>query len=150
MNRRDFLTICGGVTVGSLSGCLTGRPPGEDDDKPPSRKKWIENAAGDSEIVDQTDRDTITVIVGAKTSKGPFGFAPVAVRITPGTKVQFKWSGEGAYHNVIDEGGAFHTDLYIDKGIHFSYTFETPGDYLYFCEPHKAAYNMQGAIIVEE
>jgi halocyanin-like protein len=90
----------------------------------------------------------VTVRVGTKANGGNFGFTPAAVRVDAGTAVGWEWTGKGGSHNVVDEDGAFESELVNEEGHSFAHTFEESGVSLYFCTPHKGV-GMKGAVIVE-
>jgi len=76
-------------------------------------------------------------------------FDPETVEIEAGTTVC--WPNEGRNeHNVKpDEGDLFGTDS-IDPGEAYTYTFEDPGTYAYYCSFHGAPGRGQiGEVIVE-
>ncbi|WP_458206508.1 plastocyanin/azurin family copper-binding protein [Haladaptatus sp. NG-SE-30] len=95
---------------------------------------------------------------GTETVKvGPGGnltFEPAELSISPGTTV--KWVWESNTHNVVPEsqpegsswkgskGGESKT---YDSGHTYSHTFDTEGEYEYYCSPHKSA-GMTGTISV--
>jgi len=101
--------------------------------------------------VDRRDRDEVTVQVGAEASTGPFAFDPPAVAVSPGTTVTFDWASAG--HNVLVEsrpdGASWsgHEPL-ENQGFSTRHTFETEGDYKYYCEPHLSA-GMKGVVEVK-
>ncbi|WP_227376081.1 plastocyanin/azurin family copper-binding protein [Haladaptatus halobius] len=95
---------------------------------------------------------------GTKTVKvGPGGnltFEPSELSIPPGTTV--KWVWESNTHNVVPEsqpegsswqGSKGAPNKTYDSGHTYSHTFDTPGTYEYFCQPHKSA-GMTGSITV--
>lgn len=69
-------------------------------------------------------------------------FSPGNVTIVAGGTVT--WTTEGALdHTVSSETGAFDGNL--SRGRPYSRTFDTPGVFAYFCEPHPW---MTGAVTV--
>jgi halocyanin-like protein len=101
----------------------------------------------DGTVADETGSGNVEVQVGAEGNDGNFAFAPPAVRIDAGTDINWTWTGEGGQHNVVHEDGAFESDLIEEGGNDFQHTFEEPGVYLYFCNPHGSL-GMKGAVIV--
>ena len=137
-------------------------------------------------VVDMTGQDTVDVVNGAMTnveipdfplSMVPVAFDPVAVEVSPGTEVVWTWQEypEGfpeIPHNVVslkedDNGDPLFENpegVVYDPGLTYSVTFDEPGNYLYYCTPHGApfevldfrgetVYNefgMRGAIIVSD
>ncbi|WP_435349504.1 plastocyanin/azurin family copper-binding protein [Haloarchaeobius sp. HRN-SO-5] len=129
LSRRRLLGIGATALPAALAGCLGGG--GGDDDEVPEN----------------------TVIVGPDNT---FVFEPDSLTVSPGTEVTWEWDSNT--HNVVvesqpdgadwpgTEGGESQT---FDEGYVYSYTFEVPGTYTYYCSPHRAQ-GMQGEIIVEE
>jgi plastocyanin len=71
-------------------------------------------------------------------------FSPMTLAVPAGTKVM--WVNEDAApHTVTDKGDIFHSTL-LDKKGSFSYTFEAPGEFTYFCTIHPM---MVGRIVVK-
>jgi halocyanin-like protein len=99
-------------------------------------------------VVDESGSSSVTVTVGADNGGQPYGFGPAAVNVSTGTQVTWEWNGEGGAHNVIDEDGAFESELVSEEGHTFSYTFDSAGTYTYYCQPHKAL-GMKGVVVVE-
>ena len=73
-----------------------------------------------------------------------FAFAPANIVIDAGTTVTWtNYDNEG--HTVTsDEGDELKSER-LGKGETFRYTFDTPGEYYYHCEPHS---NMHGLVTV--
>lgn len=82
-----------------------------------------------------TSGGTVTVDI-----KG-FAYVSPTTRIGPGTKITWK-NYDDVAHNVI--GAGFQSKL-LKKGESFSYTFNVPGVYPYYCSVHP---NMRGEIVV--
>jgi halocyanin-like protein len=99
-------------------------------------------------IVDKTGQSEVTVMNGAEGNNGNYAFDPSAIRIDAGTTVVWEWTGQGGQHNVVDEDGAFESELVQEEGHTFEHTFEESGLTLYYCQPHKPL-GMTGAIVVE-
>lgn len=112
--------------------------------------RWaVESSNFDGTVADETDADTATVTVGAEGNGGRFAFDPPVVKVSPGTTVEWEWTGEGGSHSVVFQ------DVDIDSGspepssgVNFEHTFEESGSYLYACAPHEAL-DMRGAVVVE-
>lgn len=109
---------------------------------------WFDNVDNYDGVTDETGADEVTVEVGADGNGGAFAFAPAAVRVDSGTTVVWEWTGEGGQHNVVDQDGAFESELVSEEGHAFEHTFEESGTYKYACNPHKSM-GMKGAIVVE-
>jgi halocyanin-like protein len=108
----------------------------------------VDNFDGTTE--DLTGQDAVEVEVGAQGNGGTFAFAPPAVRVSPGTTVTFNWTSNT--HNVLvedqPEGGGWEGYEPIENtGFTYEHTFETPGVYTYYCEPHLSL-GMKGAVVV--
>jgi plastocyanin len=72
-----------------------------------------------------------------------FAFNPGTIEIPAGTTVT--WTNQDtAPHTVSQSGGGFESGK-LDQGMTFSFTFDTPGTYEYFCQYHA---NMKGTIVV--
>jgi plastocyanin len=75
-----------------------------------------------------------------------FSFSPDALVIAPGTKVT--WTNrDDIPHTVTDAAGqrSFRSAA-LDTGDAFSYVFDKPGTYHYFCSLHP---HMQGTVVVK-
>ncbi|WP_254274184.1 halocyanin domain-containing protein [Haloarcula marina] len=112
--------------------------------------EWLAGAGNfDGTVVDRTDRETATVTVGSEGNGGAFAFSPPALKISAGSTVRWEWTGEGGGHNVVFDGHDINSGgVTPDAGTTFEHTFETTGQYLYSCLPHRAL-GMKGAVIVE-
>jgi plastocyanin len=78
-------------------------------------------------------------------------FVPDAITVKKGTTVTWKNSGT-MVHNVVTDasiaidkahakvpsGAKPFTSPLVNGGGTWSYTFEVPGEYVYFCQPHEA------------
>lgn len=101
----------------------------------------------DGAVVDEQGASSVTVAVGTEGNGGNYAYSPAAVVVDAGTTVQFEWTGQGQQHNVVDEGGEFRSDTYVDSGVHFEYSFDSSGTFRYFCGPHKS-FGMKGVVVV--
>ncbi len=108
---------------------------------------WLDGVSNYDGVVDETGKSEVTIEVGAKGNNGNFAFGPAAVRVDPGTKVVWKWTGKGGSHNVAAEDGSFESEMTDSQGHTFSQTFEETGVVKYACVPHKAM-GMKGAVVV--
>ncbi|MFC7078813.1 halocyanin domain-containing protein [Halorussus caseinilyticus] len=108
---------------------------------------WFENTTNYDGVVDETGKSEVTIEVGTKGNTGNFAFGPAAVRVDPGTKVVWEWTGKGSTHNVVAENGDFESELVSEEGHTFEYTPEESGVVKYACTPHKAM-GMKGALVV--
>jgi halocyanin-like protein len=101
----------------------------------------------DGTVVDEQGASSVTVAVGTEGNGGNYAYSPVAVVVDAGTTVQFEWTGKGQQHNIVDEDGEFRSDIYVDSGVHFEYSFDSSGTFRYFCGPHKS-FGMKGVVAV--
>lgn len=163
MWRRDLLRGIGvAATAGVLAGCSTdtregdgggegggGDTPAATATAPPATvPSEVESFLSEANLYEGSvvsAGESPTVMVGAGNG---FAFDAPAISVSTGTTVTWEWTGNGGNHNVVAQDGTFDSGETIDeKGHTFEYTFENSGDYLYFCEPHKAA-GMKGAVLV--
>ncbi|MFC7068732.1 halocyanin domain-containing protein [Halobaculum lipolyticum] len=108
---------------------------------------WFDGVANYDGVVDRTGQSEVTVEVGVENGDGPYGFGPAAIRVDPGTTVTWEWNGQGGSHNVVAEDGSFESELVAEAGHTFSHTFESEGQFTYYCQPHEAL-GMKGAVVV--
>jgi plastocyanin len=85
--------------------------------------------------------ETIEIVDGSELSA--YGYSPRSVTIKVGDTVTWKNSGDEA-HTVTSQDQLFDSRL-LDPGKSYSYTFEAPGVYRYFCVPRPW---MKGTVIV--
>jgi LPXTG-motif cell wall-anchored protein len=75
-------------------------------------------------------------------------FSPRTLTVDPGETVT--WSNDGEnLHTVTSDDGVFDSGP-MDAGAAFSFTFEQPGTYPYYCQVHGSAggVGMSGTIVV--
>lgn len=105
---------------------------------------------GPVSAVDETGNDEVTIAVGAGSG---FAFKPAAVAVDAGTEITWEWTGAGGGHNVVaadDSDAEFNSGETVStEGTKFTQTFDSAGNQLYFCTPHRGA-GMHGAVIVQE
>jgi len=73
-----------------------------------------------------------------------FSFGPQSVSISPGTKVTWK-NRDDIPHTVVSTDLVFKSRV-LDTDESYSFTFEKPGTYPYFCSVHP---KMTGQVIVK-
>ncbi len=78
---------------------------------------------------------------GAEVSIDNFAFTPAEITVKPGTVVTFV-NRDDIPHLVV--GAGFRSKA-LDTDDRFSYAFEKPGDYDYFCGLHP---HMKGKVVV--
>lgn len=142
--RRTYLTRIGAVggtaTLATLSGCLGGL-----------------NLSGDETTLSpDVDADAV-VDVGPAGNQ--YGFAPGTekpLRVSKGATVAWLWKSND--HNVVvgnQPDGANWTGTegapatVYNAGYQYVHTFEVPGRYHYWCQPHKRM-GMVADLVVEE
>jgi plastocyanin len=114
-----------------------------------------------SSFNERSTTPTGTVDADATVEVGPhheYGFEPGTgkpLHVSKGDTVRWVWKSDT--HNIVGSqpdganwkgtpGG--RSDVY-DAGYRYHYTFEVPGKYHYWCQPHKAM-GMVADIVVEE
>lgn len=141
MNRRIVLRSLALLTTG-FAGC------GGSGQRETGYGDWFENVANFEGTVDRTGRESVRVAVGAQGNGGGFAFEPAAVAVSPGTVIDWVWTGEGGEHNVVAEDGSFSSEYARSEGYTYSRQFDQGGVHLYYCKPHVSL-GMKGAIRVD-
>ncbi|MEM8777546.1 MAG: plastocyanin [Cyanobacteria bacterium P01_G01_bin.49] len=91
--------------------------------------------------------ETYEVKMGS--DSGMLAFEPKTLEISSGDTV--KWvNNKLAPHNVVVEDSTklSHKGLVFSPGESFESTFNEPGEYTYYCEPHRGA-GMVGKVVVK-
>ena len=73
-----------------------------------------------------------------------FRFGPQSLSVSPGTKVTWK-NRDDIPHTVVSTQGVFKSRV-LDTDETFSFTFDKPGTYPYFCSIHP---KMTGQVVVK-
>jgi plastocyanin len=76
-------------------------------------------------------------------------FQPSQVQVTAGETVT--WSQDGAMqHTITADDGSFDSAI-INPGDTFSFTFDAPGTYQYYCQIHggPGGEGMSGVVVVD-
>ena len=102
--------------------------------------------------VTPANAETVEVKMGA--DNGMLGFQPAKVTIKAGDTI--KWvNNKLAPHNVVFDSAKVknadkisHKGLLYSPGESFEITFDEPGEYPYYCEPHRGA-GMAGTVTVQ-
>ncbi|MEF8882939.1 MAG: halocyanin domain-containing protein [Halapricum sp.] len=143
-SRRDFLKVASGAAaVTAASGSATAQEGGGGK---PDYSGYLSDAnVYDGTTADLRGQDEVVIDVGG--GEG-FAFDPPAVRIDPGTKIIWEWTGEGGGHNVVGNNADFRSGDPIDEEGHtYERTFEESQIVEYYCLPHRDI-GMLGAIAV--
>ena len=74
-----------------------------------------------------------------------FAFSPPALTVAPGTKVTWNNKDEEPHTVMSADGGQAFKSPALDTDDKFSFTFDKPGTYKYFCSIHP---HMIGTIVV--
>lgn len=91
----------------------------------------------------EEDDESASAEGGATVDIKDFRFNPDMVEITAGSQVT--WTNqEVVVHTATADEDAFNS-ADLSKGDSFSFTFDEPGEYTYFCQYHD---NMQGTVVV--
>jgi plastocyanin len=125
-----------------------------------SRRRFLRGATGAAAVAGVAvasggarAQTTVEVAVGPG---GSLVYEPAELYIQPGTEVRFVWESDN--HNIVvekqpegagwsgSEGGA---GALYNEGHESVHTFETIGEYEYYCTPHRSA-GMVATIIVNE
>jgi plastocyanin len=73
-----------------------------------------------------------------------FSFSPATLTVSPGTTVT--WTNrDDIPHTVVSDDKIFKSKV-LDTDEKFSYTFDKPGSYPYFCSVHP---KMTGKVVVQ-
>ena len=75
-----------------------------------------------------------------------FAFAPALVMVAPGTKITWTNKDEEPHTVTSADGGKTFKSDALDTDDKFSFTFDKPGTYKYFCSIHP---HMVGTIVVK-
>lgn len=152
-------TVLRGATVAlgaTLAGCTGGGDEAEREvtkpDVPtiqdePAYEGWFTDVSNYRGTYDFTDRNEVSVAVGAPGNGGNFAFEPAAIAISTDTTVVWDWTGKDGPHNVVAKDGTFESETKSGDDAEFSYTFTTAGNHRYLCEPHVNV-GMKGAVVV--
>lgn len=87
---------------------------------------------------------TVTIPMGA-VGKGPAAYGANPLVISAGTQVTWT-NGDSMPHTATSESGVFDSGT-LAPGQSFSFTFDTPGTFPYFCSIHGKA-SMSGTVQV--
>jgi len=154
-SRRQFLAVLvAGATTG-LAGCGGGGETATEPATEAATPTETETATP-TETPTATETPTPTVDADQQVTVAPDGdlrFEPESFEISAGDTVLWEW--DAGFHNIVAESvpsgsdwsGTPGSDTY-GQGHTYSQTFETPGDYEYYCNPHEDF--MRGSFTVTE
>lgn len=130
LGRRALVAVTASIGASALAGCFAS--DGDEDDSTTAENE---------------------VVVGPNSK---YVYDPDSITVTAGETVTWTWASNN--HNVVvdeqpddadwpgTDGGAAET---YDDGYEYTYTFETPGTYSYYCSPHEGM-GMVAEVVVEE
>ena len=76
---------------------------------------------------------------------GPPHFTPAEITVAPGSTVV--WRTVSGSHTTTSEAGLWDSVERLPVGQSFPYTFQDPGEYGFYCQPHQDQ-GMVGKVIV--
>jgi len=142
-SRRGFVAALTAGITGALAGCGGSEStPTEDATETPTA------------TATETQTATVEAAQVVSVAADGFTFSPSSFEIRAGDTVRWEWEAGG--HNVkadttpegSDWSGTPDSDLY-SSGHTYSYTFDVPGEYSYYCQPHRSS-GMTGSFTVTE
>ncbi|USZ68723.1 plastocyanin/azurin family copper-binding protein [Halorussus salilacus] len=153
-----------GVAGGTAAGAAAGPVAAAQDDGNTTTADGNETTTAANETAEGNESDSDGGGGGGggpteEVTVGPGGelvYDPAELTIEPGTTVKWVWDSDN--HNVVAEstpddsdweGTEGGDDETYDTGYEYEYTFETEGDYAYYCTPHQSA-GMEATITVQE
>jgi plastocyanin len=107
-----------------------------------SRKSASVTAGATTDVEFEVESTLEVVIITASGSQ----FSPETVTIAPGTTV--RWVNGGGDHTVTPDGHTEWTSANLPSGTTFEHTFESVGEFDYFCIPHQSL-GMTGTVTVQ-
>jgi len=153
-SRREFVTTSL-LGTGAIAGC-TAR--GEPTDPTPAESSdclddWLAGANAYEGVIDRYGPDDTPEVTVGDAPGGGHGydaFGPAAVRVPPGTTVEWAWSGRSGPANVVALDGSFDSgEPVATHGETFEHTFEKRGTHRYVSEPQRDD-GMRGAVVVAD
>ena len=135
----------GALVVGDVAASL--RTEAEKEAQLPTFDGWLESVDNYEGVVDRREKSGVTIDVGAAGNGGSFAFSPAAVRVSPGTRVVWRWLDAPGSYDVVARDGAFRSEFVSDPGHEFAQTFGTERVVKYGCEAY-AAIGMRGVVVV--
>ena len=166
-SRRQFLAVVTAGVATGLAGCSgDGATPTETSTETPTETSTETPTETSTETPTETptateaptatETATPTVDADQQVTVAPDGelrFEPETFEISAGDTVLWEW--DAGLHNIKTESvpsgsdwtGTAGSDTF-GSGHTYSYTFETPGEYEYYCNPHESF--MRGTFTVTE
>jgi len=95
------------------------------------------STGGSAQSTTQDVTTTSTSEDGAGISIVGFAFGPKTLGISVGETVTWTNNETGVPHTVVSDDGVWQSDT-LRPGDSFSFTFDQPGTYTYFCSIHPA------------
>lgn len=95
---------------------------------------------------DTTASPQVAAVGSSTVTIDNFAFAPPMLTVAPGTKVEWNNKDEEPHTVVSADGGVTFKSPALDTDDKFSFTFNKPGTYKYFCSVHP---HMVGTIVVK-
>src|SRR2546429_9292763 len=87
----------------------------------------------------------VAMVEGNQNDLSTYKSQPIDITVPAGSTVV--WHNDGQQpHTATANDGSFASP-YLTNGKEFSFTFKTPGDVQYYCEPH-VSYGMKGVVHV--
>ena len=80
-----------------------------------------------------------------KVTMDNYEFQPSEITVAPGTAVTWTNAQTDDVHSSVSNDGLWDSDT-LDTGKSFTYTFNDPGDFYYYCSQHPDS--MQGVVHV--
>jgi plastocyanin len=159
-SKKVYALICGLMAAAMILGACTG----QNAQAQGSIALYLPLAAKDSGVMN-TPTPTVTATVTptavptatrtpvpteppSEVSMAGFSFVPATLTVPDGTTVT--WSNDSSFnHTVTADNGMFDSGV-VAPGDTFSFTFDTPGNYLYYCVLHggPGGIGMSGMVIV--
>lgn len=102
------------------------------------------NYGTDTSSVPSVSTSQVDIPQGAWSPRSATPYDPLRIEVAPGTTVTWT-NSDSAVHTVTDVDNGFDSEL-INPGESWSYTFESEGEYNYYCTIHPW---MKGAVEVE-
>ncbi|MEX2237613.1 MAG: plastocyanin/azurin family copper-binding protein [Dehalococcoidia bacterium] len=107
----------------------------------------IEIAVCDEGGEEAVDPDTLPAEETTEVLIQDFTFQPPHIQVTVGDTVTFTQGADPEPHTATADDGSFDTDILEEEGVSADVTFDTAGEFSYFCAVHP---DMLGLVTVVE